>query len=209
MLLSISGFKNRDSIKIYIWINTNRMKRIQLFLFVFLFSINLFATEKDSTKKEQKFELSFGQSLLFISTSQVNSIRNRVDIVVPTNAILIFTELRPQKKLRIPIFVNIATETKQFLINGVLTNEKASPTFGTGLTWSVFKFKMGEDSSIDFEIGPMASFIFDRFNQIRVAPIIASRFRIMRGNYFSMYFGFSYSIGINAFGILYGTGSLF
>jgi hypothetical protein len=185
------------------------MKKVYSILLFLLFSINLFAIEIDSTKKEQKFELSFGQSLIFVSTSRLNTIRNNEDIVVPTNAILIFTEIRPLKKLRIPIFANIATETKQFLINGVLTNEKASPTFGTGLTWSVFKFPIGVDSSIDFEVGPLASFIFDRFNQIRIAPVLASRFRIMRGNYFSMYFGFSYSVGIDAFGILYGTGSLF
>jgi hypothetical protein len=185
------------------------MKAIISCLFIFFYSLNVFATEKDSTKKEQKFELSFGQSLLFISSSQLANIRNRVDIVVPTNAILIFTEFRPLKKIRIPVFINIATETKQFLINGVLTNEKASPTFGTGLTYSLFSFSIGDESRINFEIGPMASFIFDRFNQIRVAPIIASRFRIMRGDYFSMYFGFSYSFGIDAFGILYGTGSLF
>lgn len=185
------------------------MKSFLFLLTVYFIPFNLHANEKDSTKKDSKFELSFGQSLLFISTSQQNNIRNQGDIVVPTNAILFFAELRPQKKLRIPVFVNVATETKQFLINNVLTNEKASPTFGTGLSWSVFRVPMGTDSNLDFEIGPLASFIFDRFNQIRVAPVIASRFRIMRGKYFSMYFGFSYSLGIDAFGILYGTGSLF
>lgn len=185
------------------------MKKNTLIVILLMFTSGVFALDKDSTKRDGKFELSFGQSLLFISTSRANNIRSQGDIVVPTNAILFFAELRPQKKIRFPIFINVATETKQFLINGVLTNEKASPTFGSGISWSVFKFPIGTDSNIDFEIGPLASFIFDRFNQIRIAPVLASRFRIMRGKYFSMYFGFSYSFGIDAFGILYGTGSLF
>ncbi len=186
------------------------MKKIFILLFIpFVFN-SLFANDTDTVKKkEQKFELSFGQSLFFISSSRVTTIRNNVDIIVPTSAILLFFELRPQKRIRIPIFVNLATETKQFVVNNVLISEKASPTFGSGCTVSLFNFPIGEDSKIDFEIGPLASFIFDRFNQIRVAPVLASRFRIKRGNYFSMYFGFSYSFGIDAFGILYGTGSLF
>lgn len=148
-------------------------------------------TDTSKTKKEPLFEISFGQSLLFIGSSRVYDIRNNVDIVVPTNAILFFSEIRPAKRVSIPLFLNIATETKQFLIDGVLVSEKASPTFGTGITYKPFQFKIAEETKLDFEIGPLASIIFDRKNQIRIAPVIASRFRLVRGKYFVMYLGFS------------------
>lgn len=186
------------------------MKIFILFLFL-VASVNSFTQETDTakTKKDPLFEISFGQSLLFIGSSRVYDIRNNVDIVVPTNAILFFSEIRPAKKVSIPLFLNIATETKQFLIDGVLVSEKASPTFGTGITYKPFQFKIAEETKLEFEIGPLASIIFDRKNQIRIAPVIASRFRLVRGKYFVMYLGFSYSVGIDAFGLLYGTGSMF
>lgn len=174
-----------------------------------LYSILTNAQDKDSTKSGEHFELSFGQSVFFISQSQQYNIRKKEGIVVPTSAILFFSELKPKNKFSIPIFFNLAIETKQFVIDNVVYNEKASPTFGTGITYKPFHITIDKETKIEFEIGPLASFIFDRLNSIRVAPVLAARFRIVRGKYFTMYFGGSYSFGIGAFGLLYGTGSLF
>jgi len=38
---------------------------------------------------------------------------------------------------------------------------------------------------------------------------MAARLRIMRGENFVMYIGTSYSFGINTWGVLYGTGTVF
>jgi len=153
--------------------------------------------------------LSFGQSLLFLSNSKQANIINQQALVIPTNAILLFAELRPHKTVRIPIFLNIPTESKQFLVNGVLVNERASPTLGTGLSFKALSLKIDDKSKVEFEAGPLVSFIFDSKNDIRMAPIIGSRFKLTRGENFVMYFGVSYSLGINALGILYGTGTTF
>jgi hypothetical protein len=72
-----------------------------------------------------------------------------------------------------------------------------------------FQIKLDEKSKMEFEIGPLASFLFDTKNSIRVAPIIAGRIKILRGENFIMYIGTSYSFGINALGLLYGTGTSF
>lgn len=186
------------------------MKLSNFAVFCFLIvSINIYATDEDSTKNGNHFELSFGQSMLFVSQSQLYNIRNKEKLIIPTNAILFFSEINPRNKVSFPIFLNIATETKQFQINDTIYSEKASPTLGFGITYKPFQINISNETKIDFEIGPSASIVFDKLNNIRVAPIIAARFRITRGKYFSMYFGSSYSIGIGAFGILYGTGSLF
>jgi hypothetical protein len=184
-------------------------KCFPLFL-VLAFSLSLNAqTDSLPKKKKQHFELSFGQSLLFIGSSQQDSIRKNSSIVIPTSAILFLCELRPAKRLRIPVFFNLPTETKQFLVNGQLVSEKASITFGTGLQVKCFQIKIDERSRIEFEAGVLASFIFNKRNDIITAPVIAGRLKICRGEYFVMYLGCSYSVGINAFGILYGTGSVF
>ncbi|MBK7668102.1 MAG: hypothetical protein IPJ32_12660 [Sphingobacteriaceae bacterium] len=73
----------------------------------------------------------------------------------------------------------------------------------------MFQIKIDERSKLDFEIGPLASFIFDKNNVVKVAPIVAGRLRIRRGENFVMYFGGSYSFGIDALGLLYGTGTIF
>jgi hypothetical protein len=182
-------------------------KTIIVLLVLFVFQIS--AQTKDTLKKNSHFELSFGQSLLFISNSKQVNIRNESAIVVPTNSILFFIELRPQKIVRVPVFFNLPTETKQFLVNGQIVNERASPTFGAGFEFRLFKINIDERSKIDFEIGPLASFIFDKNNVIKVAPLVAGRLRIMRGENFVMYLGGSYSLGIDALGILYGTGTIF
>ena len=164
---------------------------------------------EDSTRKGDKLEISFGQNLLFISSSRQINIRQQAAIVIPTNAILFLVEFRPKKTLRIPIFLNIATESKQYIVGGQIINERASPTFGTGIIFRLIEFNLDKKSKIDFEIGPLASVLVDRNNNLRFAPVIASRFKICRGENFVMYFGVNYSIGINAFGIQYGTGSNF
>lgn len=187
-------------------------KKIIFFLFFSLFISRDFfsqATDTLSGKKQGFIELSFGQSLLFIGSSRERDIREKQDIVLATSALLFFAELRPMRILRVPFFINVPTESKQFLIDGVLVNEKASLTFGMGASYNVFHFRVGEETRADVEIAPLASFIFDRANQIRVAPVLATRMRLLRGKYFSMYFGLSYSVGIDAFGLLYGTGSIF
>ncbi len=192
-------------------IKNHDMKNLKPILLILLTGIltNCYAWNKDSMLKRQHFEVSFGQSLLFISNSKQINIRNQAAVVIPTNAVLFFAEFRPQKKIRIPVFFNLATETKQFLVNNQIISERASPTFGTGFTYNLFKIQLDSTSKIEFEVGPLASVLFNTNKNLRVAPIIAGRFRIMRGKNFVMYAGMSYSIGINALGLLYGTGTIF
>jgi hypothetical protein len=185
------------------------MKKIVFIALLFAFVLPVCA-QTDSTKKNKKhFEFSFGQSLLFIGSSQLDSIRKNSSIVIPTSAILFLSELRPDKRLRIPLFLNLPTESKQFIVNGTLISEKASITFGTGLQVKAFEIKIDSRSKVEFEAGILASFIFRKSGTIVPAPVIAGRFKILRGEYFVMYMGASYSLGINAFGVLYGTGSIF
>jgi len=189
--------------------------KLILTLLLALFLLEPFNAQKDSIKtdttkrKIKYFELSFGQSVLFIPNSRLAAIRNDASIIVPTNAILFLAELRPTKTIRIPLFFNLPTETKQYIVDGAIINEKASVTFGTGVQFKLFQIKLDETSKIEFEIGPLASFIFNKRNDIVLAPVIAGRFRIIQGQRFTMYLGCSYSMGIKAFGILYGTGSVF
>jgi hypothetical protein len=186
------------------------MKSFVILSMLLCFSFVKSQSKLDSLKtKFRNFELSFGQSLLFISNSKQTNIINNEAIVIPTSAILFSAEFRPDKFIRIPVFLNLATESKQFLVNGQLINEKASPTLGTGALFKAFQIKLDEKSKLEFEIGPLASFLFDTKNSIRVAPIIAGRIKILRGENFIMYIGTSYSFGINALGLLYGTGTSF
>ncbi len=188
--------------------------KIFLSLFTIAFLSQIVCAQTDTTKtlfkkKNKLFELSFGQSLLFIPDAKLDSIRRQASIIVPTSAILFLAELRPTKKIRIPLFFNLPTGTKQYVVNGAIINEKASITFGTGIQFKLFQIKLDSRSKVEFEVGPLASFIFNKRNDIVVAPVLAGRFRIMQGDNFSMYLGCSYSMGIKALGILYGTGTVF
>lgn len=173
------------------------------------FALSFGKSPNDSLKKHTKFELSFGQNLLFISNSQQVNIRQQSAIVVPTNSVLFFAEFRPQKIVRIPVFLNIATESKQFIVDGQIVSEKASPTFGSGITFKLLQLNIDVKSKLELEMGPLCSFIFDNKNNIRTAPILAARIKICRGENFVMYIGGNYSFGVNVFGILYGTGTVF
>ena len=186
------------------------MNKINLsFLFSFILAYNCYSGNIDSLLKNQHFELSFGQTLLFISNNNQANFLSSTDVVVPTSAILFFAELRPQKIMRIPIYLNFPTESKQYLVNGQLVNKKASPAFGSGIVFKLFQIKIDSKSKVEFETGPLVSAIYDTKDNIRFAPIVAGRFKISRGENFVMYFGVSYSFGINALGILYGTGTVF
>ncbi len=191
--------------------NIRNFYKLILFGTIFLPALNSCAQNSDTLKKKQHFELSFGQSLLFISESQLVNARNKEAVILPTSAILFFANLRPQKKISIPLFFNIPTETKQFLdTSGKLINEKANPTYGFGLEFKLFQILLDETSNLEFRISPLASFTTDKKNRIRgPIPILAARIRLMKGENFTMYIGGSYSFLINSWGILYGTGAVF
>ena len=101
------------------------------------------------------------------------------------------------------------TESKEFLVGNQIISEKASPTFGAGFEFRVLEVSVLGNTKINLEMGPLASFLLDKNKRIRFAPVLAGRVRIMRGENFVMYIGASYSVGINAFGLLYGTGTIF
>ncbi|MGV3630085.1 MAG: hypothetical protein ACO1O6_02715 [Bacteroidota bacterium] len=163
----------------------------------------------DSTNRHNHFELSFGQNLLFISNSQQSQILNKESLVIPTSSVLFFAEFRPQKMLRIPVFLNIATESKQYLVNGQLVNEKANPTVGTGLVFKLLDYKLDPKSKLELEAGVLGSLILDKKNNMRVAPILALRLKVCRGENFVMYIGGNYSLGVKVYGLMYGTGTVF
>lgn len=185
------------------------MKTLLFAVFCMIHVLN-WAQSTDSTQvKKKHFELSFGQSLLFISSSKQADIASNSAIVLPTSAVLFSLEFRPEKRMRIPVFFNLAKESKQFLVNGQIISEKASPTLGTGALFNVLNFKIDKNSKIEFELGPLVSCLIDTKNSVRIAPVLAGRIKILRGENFLMYLGTSYSFGINAMGLLYGTGSAF
>lgn len=210
---------------LYLHVNSVLLKKLNVILFICFFSFiysqekiehtpkksrfSLFSVFKDSLKRYNHFELSFGQNLLFISQSKQDIAYNTESIIIPTSSILFFSEFRPQKTLRIPVFLNIATESKQYLVDKVIVNEKASPTIGTGLVFKIFEYRLDPKSRIELELGTLASFILDTKRNIRIAPVFAARFKICRGENFVMYVGANYSLGVDAIGLMYGTGTVF
>lgn len=181
---------------------------IAVLCLIFLFR-TIVGAQTDSTSVKSHFELSFGHSLLFISNSKQVDIRNENAVVLPTSAILFFVEFRPERKLRIPTFLTLPTESKQFMVNGNLVNERASPTLGVGVGLKLFQIPIDQKSRIEFEVSPLASLLMSTNKKLKIAPVIAGRLRVRRGENFVMYLGASYSLGVNAAGLLYGTGSVF
>jgi hypothetical protein len=181
------------------------------------FSLNANAqtTTTDTSKpRKQLFELSFGSTMLFISNSDIQKIQDAAKLTIPTNTMLFFAEFRPQMKTRIPVFLNIPTESKQFIVTDSagkqsLVNEKASITLGTGFQYRPFQVTLYGDTKLEFEAGPLVSAGFDSNKKLFIAPLIAGRLMVKKGNDFVMYFGGSYAFGVNSIGILYGTGTIF
>jgi energy-converting hydrogenase Eha subunit E len=180
-----------------------------IFAFCFLTIVKCQETKQDTTTVKKKVEISFGQSLLFASYSKSLNVLTQAAIVIPTSSILIFAVFRPIKRLHIPLFCNIPTESKQYLINGVLTNERANPTIGTGVELKMFDVKLAAAAKIEFNIAALGTSLLTKTRKFVFAPMSAFRLRIVQNNNFVMYLGTSYSYGINTWGIIFGTGYIF
>lgn len=183
---------------------------IILFCFLFAGMTKISGQEVIKDKKNSKnFEISFGQSVLFISNSdQIDLLANSA-VVLPTTSILFFVELLTLRKVRIPIYYNLPTGAKQFMINGKIVNEESSSSFGTGIQFRLFKIKFDTKTTLEMEIGPIAGFGLDKKSNMWFAPILATRVRVMKNENFVMYIGGTYALGINSLGLLYGTGTIF
>ena len=175
--------------------------------FLFITALSARCQENDSIATS--FELSFGQSTLFISNDQVATIKNDFNVVIPTNSMLFFAEFRPFKRIKIPIVFNLPTESKQFIIDGKLVSEKASPTLATGAEFKIFDFNIPFDAQVEIDIGTLGSVIFRENYKLALAPLITNRIRIIKDKSFIMYLGASYSMGVNTWGMFYGTGYIF
>ena len=112
---------------------------IILLCFLFTGTNKISGQEVEKEKKNIKnFELSFGRSVMFISNSQLTDLKANHAVILPTSSILFFIELRPLKKIRIPFFMNLPTESKQFLVGNQLINEEAATSYGTGVQFKIF-----------------------------------------------------------------------
>ncbi|MFK7774991.1 MAG: hypothetical protein AB8F94_22820 [Saprospiraceae bacterium] len=185
------------------------MRNLFLLLTFIFFNQNIIAQSQDSTSQKRRFELSFGQNILFIPDSKLIDIREEEALIVPTSSVLLFGELRPDHRMRIPLFFNLPIETKQFLVNNQLISERASPALGAGLQFRLFKIKIDKKSKVEFELGPLVSLLFDKKSNPRVSPLAAGRFRLQQNDHFIMFIGTSFNPGINVFGLYFGTGVLF
>jgi hypothetical protein len=175
----------------------------------FFFFVSFNAQCQDEDTVATNFELSFGQSTLFISNDRLTNIKNDFNVVIPTNSMLFFAEFRPFKRIKIPIVFNLPTESKQFIIDGKLVSEKASPTLASGAEFKLFDFKIPFDAQVEMDIGTLGSVIFRENGQLALAPLITNRIRIIKNKSFIMYLGASYSAGVNTWGMFYGTGYIF
>lgn len=191
-------------------INANSMKHIYFLLIALCFYSSAFFGQADSAESvNNKFELSFGQSILFIPDEKLEGIAQKESIIIPTNSILFFAEFRPQKKLRIPLYVNLPTESKQFFIDSVLVNEKANATGGFGLQYKCIQVPISKASVAEWEMGALSNLLISKRNRFRIVPLLNGRIRLVKNNNFVMYLGTSYSFGVNSWGLFYGTGFLF
>ncbi|MCT4582669.1 MAG: hypothetical protein N4A35_14725 [Flavobacteriales bacterium] len=177
------------------------------FFFFLITATSLWGQEQDSIA--DNFELSFGQSTLFISNDQAAAIKNDFNVVIPTNSMLFFSEFRPFKTIKIPVVFNLPTESKQFVIDGKLVSEKASPTLASGVEFKLFDFKIPYNAQVEMDLGTLGSVIFRSNYKLAFAPLITNRIRIIKDKNFIMYLGGSYSVGVNTWGMFYGTGYIF
>ena len=169
----------------------------------------MLAQSQDSTVLKRRFELSFGQNILFIPDSKLINYREAEALIIPTSSILLFAQLRPDHKFKVPIFFNLPIETKQFLVNNQLISERASPALGAGLEFRVFGIRFDEKSKVEFEGGPLISVLFDKASKPKISPLIAGRFRLQQSEHFVMFIGTSFNLGINVYGLFFGTGVIF
>ena len=87
--------------------------------------------------------------------------------------------------------------------------KKLLPTLATGAEFKIFDFNIPFDAQVEMDIGTLGSVIFRENYELALAPLITNRIRIIKDKSFIMYLGASYSMGVNTWGMFYGTGYIF
>ncbi len=180
-----------------------------LIVFILTYSIPSAANSKDTSNNKKIFELSFGSSLLFISDSKAINIHTQHATILPTSAFLFFVEFRPDRKISYPVFLNLPIESKQFIVNDTLINEPSKPVLGFGVQFKLAHFTFTKISKLELEAGPLASFLLTNKAKEIFSPVIAGRFKLIRSENSVMYIGSNYALGINTWGLIFGTGTIF
>jgi len=72
------------------------------------------------------------------------------------------------------------------------------------LSTGLLKIKTNEETYFEIDAGAVVTATINIKDKLAVARVLVGRLRMIRNNSFTMYFGLSYTFGLNTTGMFYG-----
>jgi hypothetical protein len=158
------------------------------------------------------FELSFGNSILFMDQGyQDNSSGEVKHNTLPVSSYLFTAEWRATERFSVAAAWNLPFTTVKRVKGTSVTEKYVAPSYGGGLTFSVYTFKVSDVTAIEPEIGVL---LFRTYKSVSkdgdfFFPIGFFKLNIARDSGMNIYIGVTQAPAKNTTALVYGIGQRF
>jgi hypothetical protein len=158
------------------------------------------------------FELSFGNSILFMDQGyQDNSSGEVKHNTLPVSSYLFTAEWRATERFSVAAAWNLPFTTVKRIKGTSVTEKYVAPSYGGGLTFSVYTFKVSDITAIEPEIGIL---LFRTYKSVSkdgdfFFPIGFFKLNIARDSGMNIYIGVTQAPAKNTTALVYGIGQRF
>jgi len=159
--------------------------------------------------EELSFEVSFGQSMMFMNDTDRQDILDREKVAIPTSSALLLVDFIYSYKFSFPIFFNLPLTSQKFIVDGEETVESASPVFGFGLNYSLLQIDLKTNLTAILSSAILAGMAINKNKSYKVFPMIALELSLLKQDGFLMYLGVERTIGLDVIALFYGVGQRF
>lgn len=180
-------------------------------LFCLIFSINLAYSYSiySLNLEELSFEVSFGQSMMFMNDTDRQDILDREKVAIPTSSALLLVDFIYDYKFSFPFFLNLPLTSQKFLVDGKETVEKASTVFGVGVNYSLLQIDLKDNLTAIFSSAVLAGITINQNKSYKILPMLALELSLLKQDGFLMYLGAERTIGLDVIALFYGVGQRF
>jgi hypothetical protein len=168
--------------------------------------------DPDKPWRSYYFELSFGNSILFLDQGYTDSSTSTVKHnTLPVSSYLFLGEWRASERFCIAAAWNLPFTTVKRVKGTAVSEKYVAPSYGVGLTFTIYSFKPTDTTAIEPE---MAVLVFRTYKSTSSKgdfffPIGVFKLNIARDSGFNIYIGVTQAPAKNTTAFVYGIGQRF
>jgi len=156
-----------------------------------------------------RFEFSFGSSQLYLFDDMENASSAESRSVLPAGAALLMAEYIYSENMHALFSFHLPTSTRKQVVDGKVEEDYVAPYLGVGPLWVPYVADFRTYARFSIQTSLLCGPVLRGGLDILPAAVLGSRFHLVSKNGTALYLGGSWTVGVQAFALVYGVGQRF